>query len=354
MTAVVVPPMSLGVSGDTSASMLNRVGSFALDDLQVVAATPDVALVFGCPNDPVSGLTQSQTQLNIQAIVLALKHGAYGLEYNSGGAYVATVSVLPARGRRGQRYVVLSDTDTTGGATSPVQHAAATITGSVAGSGPAVWEFVRRRVGAAGWRRVAVSGTAPTACKRIVVIGTNYKNYFTNGSDATGAGSAGKRDLVATPEPFYAATRAGMQAAVAAENVAVGGNPTVVYADLYTLQRTLIVGGTFPASGSPTLSITAAAGDVPDFSGGATYDATKDWHYTSGNQHHNEFGHELVALAAFLAIVNAGWITALAALAYINIKALGDSQTDLQAGYAVANRTWVPTLGGMLRAHVAG
>lgn len=347
---IVVPPAAFGVSGNSSLQMLDRIGSFALDDLQVVSATPDVALIYGMPNDLASGLTQAQTQLYTQCMLLAIKHGAYGFPYLSGGAHVATVSALPANGNVGQRCVVRSDTDTSGGVSwAAVGSSAATITGAVANSGPAVWEFVCRLAGVLGWRRVAVSSTAPTACKRIVVIGTNYKNYSNNGSDSTAAGAAGKRDTLATPEPYYAAVRTAMSAAVTAENVTVAGKPSVVYADLYALQRTLIAGGTYPSSGSPTYSITASAGDIPDYSGGTAYVAGRDWHYASSNQHHGDFGHETVAVAAYLSIMNT-WKSDLQKLSYVNMKAIGDSQTNLMGGYAAAPRTWVPTLGRMLQA----
>lgn len=360
----VLPPAVFGVSGNVSRQMLDRVGSLALDDIVGTAAVPDVALVYGFPNDPaldgqaVDGSTwtysQAVSQNWIQGLLLSLKHAAYGDAAVGGGAFAATPAALPARGNEGQRIVVLSDTSTTGGAAALAGTGqAATITGTVAGSGPSVWEFRRRQRGTGdyswGWGRIAVSSTPPTSCKRIVMIGTNYKNFATDGTDVTAAGSAGKRDTLATPEPWYAQIRAATKAAVTAESSTVGGLPTVVYGDLYTYQKTMITGGTFPSSGTPALADTYAAGFVPDFSGGATYDANRDWHYANSNQHHGDVGHEIVARVALLSIVNAGWIPALSQLSLVNMKALGDSQSNLDAGYAEAFRTWGPTLGRRLQ-----
>jgi hypothetical protein len=364
MTALVLPPAGWGVSGNVSRQILNRIGQFAIDDLAGVTPKPDVALVFGFPNDPASdGLTidgatwvysQASTQLYTQALALAIKHGAYGDTITSGSSFAATQATLPATGRRGERRVVLSDTSTTGGTAALDPSQTATITGTVTASGPAVWEFRRRRSGEPGWGRIAVSATAPTVCRRVVLIGTNYKNFAADGAGSLAANSAGRRDTTATPEPWYAQVRAAMQAAATAENVLVGGKASVVYADLYGYQRTMIVGGTFPASGTPTISDTLPAGFVPDFSGGATYDATKDWHHQSGNQHHNAFGHEIVARCALMSIVNAGWAPGLLGLGRVlNVKAIGDSQTDYGAGYCRASQTWVPTLGQLLDGYLA-
>jgi len=350
-STTVLPPAAFGVAGNTSADMLDRVAQLGIDDTVGVTRTPDVAVIYGFPNDPVNSLSQATTQANCEALIMAAKFEAYGDGVTPAGAYVAGQANLPSMGRVGQRQVVQTDTSTTGGAVAVDGSQTARLSGDFSSSSRvAVWECrASGLAGEMGWGRIADHSTTPDRCKRIIVVSTNYKNYGTDGGGSGTTASAGKRDLTGTPETYYAAVRTAQQAAVTAQNVAIGGKASVVYADLYTLQRTMIVGGTFPASGSPTLSRTFAAGFVPDFSGGASYDATKDWHYAANNQHHNRFGHWCVALAVHLAIVNAGWATALADLTVVNVKAIGDSQTSYTAGYCRAFFTWAPVLGRMLQ-----
>lgn len=247
---------SFGVSGDTSAQMLARVQD------AFVYGRPDCAVLYIGVND------SSGTQANIQAAIKALKHRAIGDEYGSGPT-VAGQASLPATGRLGQRYVVLSDTSSTGGmaAVDPRHHA--TITGA-GGSAQTVWEYRYSAAGELGWGRVATAATAPLTdvdgaplgVKYIVVVSTNYLNFTAGG------------DTPSTPYAANATIRTAQQAAVTAET---GNGTTVTYADLYAAQKALITGSS-----------------VPDFSAVA-YDQTKSWHYKQDNQHHNAFGHSLVA-----------------------------------------------------------
>lgn len=249
-----------GISGDTSTGALGRA------DVLQMHETPDVALIHIGVNDPGNSITQATTQANLQAIIKSLKYGANGAGAGLGsGVSVAGQANLPANGAPGQRYVVLSDTSTTGGVAASATGQRATITGSVAGSGQAVWEYRYPLAGEYGWGRVAVATTAPTNCKRIVVVSPNYLNFTTGG------------DTPSTPYAAYANIRTAQQAAVAAENVVVAGKPSVIYSDVYNFLRSRIVAGT-----------------DPDFSTVA-YDQSRSWHYVQNNQHKSAYGHALDA-----------------------------------------------------------
>lgn len=264
---------AFGVGGDTTTQMLARVDTMQFYD------TPTIGGIYGGVNDPGASISQATTQANIQAMIKSLKYGAIG-DGLGGGVTVAGQANLPATGEMGQRYVVLSDTSTTGGAAAWLTSHAATITGTQAGQ--TVWEHRYPLAGEAGWGRVALATTAPTKCQRIFVVSTNYLNYTTGG------------DTLVTPAATNATVRAAQQAAVTAENVAVGGVASVVYVDLYNFQKSRIQAGT-----------------DPDFSATAYVQATS-WHVADTNQHHDTYGHLLVAQAVKAAFP-AEWLTALAA-----------------------------------------
>lgn len=266
---------SFGVSGDTTTGALARV-----DDL-VFYDTPDLAILYIGVNDPGNSISQVTTQANLQAMLKALKYGAAGTGLGT-GVSVAGQANLPATGELGQRYVVLADTSSTGGAAAWHSSQAATITGAVASSGQAVWEFRRNLAGETGWGRVAIATTTPTAVKRIAVVSTNYLDYSTGG------------DTPSTPYATYTPVRAAQQAAVSAENVPIGGVASVIYVDLYALQRSRIVAGTDPDAST------------------AGFNAATSWHVADTNQHHNAYGHSLVAEAVLEALPSA-WVTALSA-----------------------------------------
>lgn len=248
-----------GISGDTTTGMLGRADVLQMHEI------PDLALIHGGVNDPGNSITQATTQANLQAIIKSLKYGATGAGAGLGaGVSVAGQASLPANGAPGQRYVVMADTSTTGGVAASAPGQATTIGGSVAGGGQSVWEYRYPLAGEYGWGRVAVSG-APTHCKRIVVVSPNYLNFSVNG------------DTLTTPYAAYANIRAAQQAAVAAENVVVGGAASVIYSDVYNFLRSRIVAGT-----------------DPDFSAVA-YDQARSWHYVANNQHKSAYGHALDA-----------------------------------------------------------
>lgn len=247
-----------GLSGDTSAQLLARAGMMLYYDIPYIAA---VAIGI---NDPNASIDANGTTLNNRAIILALKHGAKGDGENL-AISVASQSNLPVMAEPGSRYVVLSDTSTTGGAAAR-QGQAATIAGSA--SGPTVWECRYPLAGELGWGRVANSSTAPTATKKILILGAPYTNWTTGG------------DTPSTPNAARKVIRDAQKAAVTAESTNTSDGPSVVFVDVYEFMRQRIIAGT-----------------DPDFSV-AAYDQSKSWHASQNNQHVNAYGHALTAQAA--------------------------------------------------------
>lgn len=260
---------TFGVGGERTDQIRARMDSMFLYD------TPDIAVLIAGTNDALQSVAQSTIQANLQSMIKALKHRAVG-DGVGGGCVVADQTALPATGEMGQRYVVLSDTSTTGGMNAWDASQSTTMTGSV--SGQTVWEYRHSRPGEWGWGRIAVAASAPTACKRIVILGGNYLNFTTAG------------DTLSTPYAAGVTCRAAQQAAVAAENVAVAGKPSVIYVDLYAAFRQRIV-----------------SGKDPDFSA-TSYAQGQSWHVADGNIHNNVYGIQLTA-AAVVAAIESTWLS---------------------------------------------
>jgi hypothetical protein len=226
------------------------------------------ALSAGAAQMPTAG-----TQAMTQAFVKAMKYGVLGS--GAGAAknnWVLGQANLPANGYPGQRAVVLDDTSTTGGlaAVGTGQHAR--IAGDFsAAPQQTVWEYRTPQAGEAGWGRVAVTGTAAFAgcCSRIVCISTNYLN-FTSGGDNAGAST------------FYA-----INVPVRAATLAAATAEGIPYCDLFGFQSGLIASG-------------------------ETTQGSNSWHAIANNQHHNNYGHDIVARAAYATIAaQSVWLAAL-------------------------------------------
>lgn len=246
---------SFGVSGNTSQQLLDRA------DVALQHDTPDVLAVAVGVNDPGATISTTQTQANVQAILMAAKHGAMGPGAGMGGpVHVADQASLPATGKRGQRYVVRADSSTTGGRSPGV---AGTVVADGNGQTITVWECRYPLAGEPGWGRVATRETAPTVVGRVVVVPPPYRNWTSGG------------DTLATPDATNNTLRGALTAAADAENVVVGGAPSVLYSDLYAWMKARIQNG-----------------DDPDFSSVA-YDQSRSWHYTDNNQHYSAYGHAL-------------------------------------------------------------
>lgn len=287
---------NFGVSGDTSANNLTRC------DVLQQWEIPDLAAIYIGVNDPGASISTAQTQANIQAIVKCLKYGVVGLAAGIGSqtTNVAGQANLPANAPPMTRMVVMADTSTTGGLASIGAQQSARISGNFsASSQQTVWERRTPQAGELGWGRVAIAGTAPFAgcCARICVVSTNYLNYpsgdggdnvnvatgngFTYGT-STDSGSAG------TFFASYQTVRGAQLAAVNAENV---NDTSCLYVDLFSFESGLILAGE-ATEGSNT------------------------WHWATANQHHNAYGHDIVARAiiASMAANRPAWLTQLAAL----------------------------------------
>lgn len=259
---------NLGLSGDTSRLLLDRFGQ------TMKFGVPDIGVVAIGVNDPGASITAATTQNNIRSAIMALKHRARGNGIDM-SVSVAGQASLPAVAEHGSRYVVESDTSTVGGTAAWGSGMAATVGGTA--TGPTVWEFRYPIAGEAGWGRIAKSTTPPTAVDQVIVLGAPYLNWTTGG------------DTPSTPDATRLATRTAQAAAATAENVTVGGVPTVVFADLYALMRDRIVAGT-----------------DPDFST-TSYDAARSWHTVQNNQHLNTYGHMLAVTSLAATITSAGW-----------------------------------------------
>lgn len=261
---------AFGVGGEDTTQMLARADVLSFYD------DPAVAIINGGINDKTAAVSDAAIQAGVQALIKCAKFGVRGVGIGS-GTTVAGQANLPAAEEMGMRLVVLSDTSTTGGATAWHASLAATVAGTVAGQ--TVWESVNPgQTGERGWHRIASASTAPTHCTRIIVVGYGYENFTTGG------------DTPSTPLASRAALRADQAAAVTAENVAVSGRASVVYADVHALMLARI-----------------NAGKDPDFSAVA-YDATASWHAIQNDLHHNTYGHSLVAQACRTAMP-AAWLT---------------------------------------------
>ena len=251
-------------------------------------------------------------QSNLQALIKALKYGVAGIQAGIGlgtdaltGVWVAGQSNLPANAPPTTRILVMDDTSATGGMAALAntqQHA--TIAGNYSGANAAqqtVWERRTPQAGEAGWGRVAVTGTAPFSgcCSRILVVSANYLNWASgaNGDNidvATGYAFAfGTSSDSASAGTYYSAysyqsVRTAQAAAVSAENAA---DTSCLFVDLFAFQSGLI-----------------AAGE--------TTQGSNAWHWAPNNQHHNAYGHDIVARACLSAMAASrpAWLTALAAL----------------------------------------
>lgn len=219
--------------------------------------TPDLGIIFGGVNDPGAGLTQAQTQRNIESMCQALKHNA--------PYFVADETLLPAGEIPGRRYVVLTDGSATGGVAEWPGQAARI--GGAGGGAVTVWENRNGLAGVAGWGRVAVAATPASACSRVAVVSAHYLNWATGG------------DTLATPYAAYVPVRAAQSAAATAQGAA--------FCNLYDFMRQRIVDGS-DTQGTPTQFV------------------------AEGNQHFNAYGHALVAEVVRQTIAaQSGWITAL-------------------------------------------
>jgi hypothetical protein len=178
----------------------------------------------------------------------------------------------------------MRDNSTTGGAPRNASNQNANITGDYSGAPvQSVWEWRNPRAGESGWARVAVAGTPTFAdgVSQVLVFTPSYLNWGSGGDSYNTATSTGSQFA------DYVPIRSAATAAAASESVTL--------CDVYDYQSKLIYGGMFAGQ---TVAVETAQG-------------AESYHYTAGNQHYSAYGHDTVARAAALTIINAGWTTGL-------------------------------------------
>lgn len=271
-----------------------------------VMGTPDWAEIFLGVNDG-NWNFNSVYQANLQALIKALKYGAYGVSNFPdppiiGGATisnafrscrVAVPAGLPAGARRGDRVVVMRDANANGGQDVSSTGDAPRINTDLSGSPEqTVWECDNPRPGVLGWRRVARASTLPFdglsgrpsgGCSRIVVISTHYRNYSSTNParDTTSAPTTYDTGLGGTVG-LNSDINAKAAAAVTAEDFTLNGRRGVVLVDLYNFMRQRVLDG-----------------KDPDFSGGTTYDQSVAGTVADGNTHFDDYGQWRIYQAKF-------------------------------------------------------
>ena len=225
----------------------------------------------------------STMQANHQALIKCFKYKATGNGSGLGNSVVLwSVSMLPANGKLGQRYVIMQDIAPTSGA--PVTHDGQNpnIDGNYSTSPiQSVWEFRNQQSGVQGWARVAIASTPAfeDGVDKVITVSSNYLN-FNSGGDTFNVSTG-----IGTQYTPYINVRIACKNAAEAEGT--------VYCDLYSFQSALIYGGVFENKQIQT----------------ETAQGSNSWHYTTNNQHHNAYGHDTVARAVELTILNqSGWI----------------------------------------------
>lgn len=238
-------------------------------------------------NDPGAAISQATTQLNLEALIMASKHGATGI--------VAAETSLPSDQAPGARYVVLTDGSSTGGCSAP-SHSGLTprITGIQ--TGPTVWECRFAGAGVNSWGRVAIATTAPLWCQRIIVVGTTYHNYPSDAGDNVAwsggslsafrytEGTSSVSGSAAVTFATYSGVRAAQAAAVNAQDNGESAGK-VVFANLYEYVSRRISEG-----------LDAQGSGLNHFGGPAT-----------NNIHWSSLGHGVAADCVLQAVKTAGW-----------------------------------------------
>ncbi len=258
---------NFAISGNTTTSMLARIHEMVRYDI------PVIAIIFGGVNDPGSGISSATTTANIQAMIKYLKNGCAPIPGVGTAAYVAGQASLPAAGTEGTRYVVLSDTSSTGGL-NPSGYTGDHVTLTGTHSGPQVWECRNSAAGETGWSRVSTL-SSPIVSK-FILVSPQFLN-FTSPGDTVDAGGT------------HSGQNASYNAVLnAVSTAATNEGSGTVFADLYLYMQARINAGKDSAlSGS--------------------------WHVTGTNQHLNTYGNDLIASFIYSTIVaQSGWITALA------------------------------------------
>jgi len=253
-----------GYNGTFTVSVIDQI------TFQYTVGTGSLAVASGTITSTPAAVSSvgnvSRTQANLQAAVKGAKFGCVG--------WVTGQASLPV-GKIGQRYVVMNDTDSTGGAVAITPNMLTTITGS-GGNSQTVWEYRLPLAGNLGWGRVATATTNATNATKVIVVGTHYMNW-----------SASQGDTQSSSYSLYNATnglRAAQITATASEN---NSSCAVVYCNLYDFFSARIAAG-LDTQGSHS------------------------WHVADANVHLNAYGQSLVGTAIYSTVASqSGWIAAL-------------------------------------------
>lgn len=242
--------------------------------------TPDFAIIWGGANDAGAALTTAQTKANLAAMVKWWKFGCKGT--------AATEAALPIAAP-GTRYIVLADGSSSGGIAAPSgQGLRPTITGA-GGGAQTVWECRYSRGAEKAWGRVATASTVPNPdtyaqeCDKIIIGGAQYLNYATD---------AGDNYNVDTDKKF----NEGLSTDSASAGIKYAAYDTlrIAQAEVATAE------GVEFCNTFNFFSRAIAAG----LHGQGTFVE----HYATGNQHHNRYGHSLLAEAFFQTAQDADWL----------------------------------------------
>jgi hypothetical protein len=239
------------ITSGTGSGQTKTITSYSTSRVATVdsawSTDPNATSVYSIAAPTLAQLTASQ-----QALVKVLKYGVKG-KVDDVAVSVWNQSSLPINSRIGDRYLVHSDSSTTGGNVNISGDMNPTIIGDYSASPiQSVWEYRNSRSGELGWGRVAIAGTSAFSdgVSNVIIVSANYLNYASNGDNF--------------PSVFapYADLR------VAQSNAAT--NEGVYFCNLYDYMRKLITGGVFEGT---TL--------VPEVTQGYF-----DWHYLKIGREH--------------------------------------------------------------------
>jgi len=222
--------------------------------------------------------TEQNITANLQALCKMYKYAVVGQDAGLGlGLSFYSQTQLPANGSDGQRYVIMNDTSTTGGAVNNILSQNTRVTGDYSSSPiQSVWEFRNSQAGELGWARVAINSTPAftNGVSKVMIVTNNYLNWTSGGDNYNVDTNTGTQ--------FNAYIR------VRNACITAAANESVVLVDLYAFQSRLI----------KVL--------------GETTQGSNSWHYATNNQHHNQYGHGTVARAVYDTIYSqSGWIDSL-------------------------------------------
>jgi len=234
---------------------------------------PDATSVYS-----IAASTQANITENLQALCKVYKYKVTGGGIGLGlGMNFYSQTQLPANGEEGQRYIIMNDTSTTGGANNNSLSQNTKITGDFSATPKqSVWEFRNSQAGEYGWARVAINTTPAfeNGVTKVMIVTNNYLNWTSGGDNYNTETNTG------TQYSSYVPVR---NACISAAT-----NEGVVLVDLYAFQSRLIKVNFETPQGS------------------------NSWHYVANNQHHNQYGHETVARAVYETIyLQSGWVQSL-------------------------------------------